>query len=130
MTRAEYYELLRVYATLRSIRAEIGALYDTYQSPNLDTPRTGKPVRADPVSEAVHKISRLRETEKKYIARLLEYESIIENIPSIRLQCIIRYRMLGYSWRKTALMMNDHPEAVRKTLERYLNSQMPEPYTH
>lgn len=130
MTKDEYMQLLRAYETARETAREIESLYDTYTTPKLteSISRTGRP--SDPVSKAVNRISALQEKREQAIRILADTETKLEEVPDLETESIIRLRMLGKSWRQIGLMLDTTGESARKKLERYLNSQTPEPNTY
>lgn len=105
-------------------RAEC-AVADTVRGSSPEFPYTAhtvtvRGVRAEPNPRIVQRQKRLAERRARLDRQLQDIDEFIDSLQDSQLRQIIEYRYInGYSWVKTARLVNNKESAVRMRIQRY-----------
>lgn len=128
-------ELLEQYADMRreaqmwereldELRKKNSVVKDTVRGSMSSFPYTSHPVTIQGVPRPSKRFAarekRLEERRERLAERLAEIDDFIDGLEDSQLRQIIQYRYVkGYSWVKTARLVNNKESAVRMRVQRY-----------
>lgn len=102
-----------------------GTVKDTVRGSSAEYPYTSHPVtitgvQTKPNKRILQKEARLKRRRAEVAEQLEQIEQFIDGLEDSQLRQIIHYRFVkGYSWVKTANLMNNKESAVRMQVKRY-----------
>ncbi len=130
MKRSTLENFYRNYCLYDEARRELATLYNTYQSPDLTTPRPAARTRnSDPVTAALHRIEKKRAEFERLQDKIFrdsdEIEAWICALDDFKLRAIIRERFLcGRTWQQTTYLVfrSKNPGTSRTCYRRGIES--------
>ena len=127
MTIEQLEQYRGITAEIKSLEAEINALYDVRKSPNGRTSGGGRSSPGDPTGNAAMRIIELREQlrteQNRWSDAVYSIETWLRTVQDSEVRSIIRWRyILGLSWKQTANQVygtTEYWDACRKRVRRF-----------
>ena len=110
VTKNDLKEYQKMLLALESYDLQIAKAYDTYKSPALTANGTSRGADpGDPTARALDRIEKLRAARKILLQRILEIETLVDNIEDLYERALCQYHyIIGLTWDATCYQLRKH----------------------